>query len=75
MEIRLGKVCSVIELKLGQRYSVTRSIIPGFTFVVTDINEHRVTFKYDDNYIGGTFIDSKDVWYEFPFSSLEKELL
>lgn len=76
MERKLGKRCSVTELEVNKRYAIGNN--GRYTFIVTGINYDRgfVLLNYTDGSGEGLiYLDSEGYYYEFPLSSLEKELL
>lgn len=73
---RLEKRCEAINLILGERYCISSTnIIDEFTFVVTAIDDDWAVFTYLDGSKGTMPLQTGFSFYEFPFSSLEKELL
>jgi len=78
MAKKLEKKCRVYDLILGHRYSLTQTPSSEFSFVVIGISEDYVKFQYLDKRksIGiANFSGDFDNIYEFPFTSLELELL
>jgi hypothetical protein len=76
MAKKLEKRCEPNNLILGERYSISpTNLINEFVFVVTDIDDTFATFTYLDGSKGLMPVDYGFAVYEFPFSSLEKELL
>lgn len=76
MELKLEKKCRTDELEIGKRYAIGEC--GRYPFVVTDINYERgyVLLSYlNDPQDGLVYLDSYGYYYEFPLSSLEKELL
>lgn len=76
MEQKLEKSCKANELEVGQRYCMSDwMIVPKFVFTVTRIDDDAIRVKYLDD-IHGLIPSQYDITvYEFPYSSLEKELL
>lgn len=75
---KLEKKCRPNELKLGCRYSLTETLIPDYTFVVIEVADTYVRFQYFDKTKKtgmAYFYDNYSVFYEFPLSPLELELL
>lgn len=76
MEQKLEKIYKAPDLKLGSRYSLSHKVRPAFTFIVTEIDDIHVTIKWADGVLGSVHLKETNIdFYEFPFSSLEKELL
>lgn len=77
MELKLEKKCRADELEIGKRYAI--GACGRYPFIVTGINYERgyVLLSYlDDPHDGLVYLDSTHgYYYEFPLSSLEKELL
>ena len=75
MEKKLEKICKYRkELKVGERYSLSNLKIFDYSFIVTDINEYEVRVVYSDGMVGLIHYEPFMV-YEYPLTSLEKELL
>jgi hypothetical protein len=75
MERKLEKVCKYKkQLKVGERYSLSNLKIFDYSFIVTDINEYEVLVIYSDGMKGRITYEPFMV-YEYPLTSLEKELL
>lgn len=75
MEQKLEKKL-VNELEMGKRYSIGAN--GTYPFIVSSINYDRgfVLLTYYDCYGDGlVYLDYEGYFYEFPLSSLEKELL
>lgn len=76
MELKLEKKCRAEELEVGKRYAIGEC--GRYPFIVTSINYDRgfVLLNYlDDPQDGLVYLNSPGYYYEFPLSSLEKELL
>ena len=77
MELKLEKKCRPAELEVGKRYAI--GACGRYPFIVTCINYERgfVLLNYlNDPLDGVVYLDNSFVYYyEFPLSSLEKELL
>lgn len=65
------------QLKIGGRYSLTWMFTKSiYIFKVTEIDDTYVSFVYSSGETGACLLsDSASCFYEFPLSSLEKELL
>lgn len=65
------------QLEIGKRYSLTWMILKkAYTFKVTEIDDTYVSFVYSSGETGACLLnDVACCFYEFPLSSLEKELL
>ena len=75
MEQKLEKLCNICNLKIEHRYSISKTIKPEFWFIVMDISIIHVSVIYGDGLNGTFFKDDNIFFYEFPISTLEKELL
>jgi hypothetical protein len=76
MERKLEKRCSVTELEVNKRYAI--GINGRYPFIVNSINYDRgfVLLTYTDSSGNGLlYLNSEGYYYEFPLSSLEKELM
>lgn len=73
MELELEKICKMDELIVGERYSLSRFVDSRFWFIVTKIRGSIVEVTYGDGLQG--IIMFTAIFYEFKFSTLEKELL
>lgn len=74
MGLKLEKICKINEAKIGYRYSF--SARPEFLFIVTyrDASGTHVYYPCDGSH--GLFrLNTEMLIFEFPMSSLEKELL
>lgn len=75
MEKELGKICRYRkELKVGERYSLSNLKMFDYSFIVKEINEYEIRVTYLD---GGNGIIHYEPFmiYEYPLTSLEKELM
>jgi hypothetical protein len=78
METKLEKICKTEELEVGNRYCMSQTmVIPKFIFEVTSKTKTDVRIRYLDDVHGLIHINDEICrdFYEFPYSSLEKELL
>lgn len=76
MEQEQERICKAPNLKLGHRYSLSGKVKPAYAFIVTEIDDTHVTIKWGDGAQGAIHLKETTIdFYEFPFSSLEKELL
>ncbi len=76
MGLKLEKRCSVGELQIGKRYAIGNC--GKYPLIVSSINYDRgyVLLKYiDDTREGLIYLNTPFYFYEFPLTSLEKELL
>ena len=73
MGLELEKVCKINDLIVGERYSLSRFADSRFWFIVTKITGSIVEITYGDGMQGMIIFTA--VFYEFKFSTLEKELL
>lgn len=82
MELKLEKKCRADELEIGNRYAI--GACGRYPFIVTSINYDRgyLLLKYLDGLQEGLIYlytpsghTPSMYYYEFPLSSLEKELL
>ena len=76
MERKLEKRCNVTELEVNKRYAIGNN--GRYPFIVASINYDRgfVLLTYTDGSGDGLiYLDSEGYFYEFPLSSLEKELM
>ena len=73
MGLELEKVCKMDDLIVGERYSLSRFVDSRFWFTVTKIRGSIVEITYGDGMQGMIMFTA--VFYEFKFSTLEKELL
>lgn len=72
------KSVTVKDLKVGSRYRklIDKKIPCSYSFVVSKINEYGVYIIYTDDLKPGLYYASDEsLFVEFPFTSLEKELL
>lgn len=75
MEEKLEKVYRIKDARLNERYSLCKDYDIYFSFVVKEITRGSVHVHYLDN-IPGMFLINDDIEiFEYPLSSLEKELL
>lgn len=73
---KLEKLCKFKDVEVGQRYSLSENNCDGeFVFVVNKIEDKFVRFTYLDGLKGVLLKNTIETVFEFPFSSLEKELL
>ena len=77
METKLEKSCKPTELQIGNRYCMSSyHIVPKFIFTVTAIDFNGdIRIRYLDDIHGLVHNYDEITFYEFPYSSLEKELL
>jgi hypothetical protein len=75
MEEKLKKICRIVDLKLNERYSISRNISMDFSFIVKEISRGSIQVYYGDGMAGIFFIDDDLEIFEYPLSSLERELL
>lgn len=75
MEQKLEKLCSIYDVKIETRYSISYTIKPEFWFIVDSIDRESIHVIYGDGLPGKFFKESSINFYEFPISTLEKELL
>jgi hypothetical protein len=77
METKLEKSCKPNELQVGNRYCMSSyHIVPKFIFIVSRIDSDGcIRICYLDDIHGLVRIHDDRTFYEFPYSSLEKELL
>lgn len=75
MEKKPEKKCSINNVKIGHRYSLSDLKNPHFHFIIENLEENKVYVKFLDGF-GGLIYKSQitKVW-EIPFSSLERELM
>jgi hypothetical protein len=76
MELKLEKKCSANDLEVGKRYAIGQC--GRYPFIVSSVNHDRgfVLLKYlDGTHDGLVYLNTPCYYYEFPLSSLEKELL
>ena len=76
MEKNTNKKCKASDLVVSQRYSLSNTLIDRYVFIVRDISDEFITIEYLDGF--RATVHKKDrfsKYYEFPLSSLEKELL
>lgn len=76
MAKKLEKLCKFKDVEVGQRYSMSENKCGSeYVFVVTKIEDKFVRFTYLDGLKGILPKNAIETVFEFPFSSLEKELL
>lgn len=76
MAKKLEKRCKFADVEVGQRYSMSENNCGSeYVFVVTKIEDMFVSFTYLDGLKGILPKKAIKAVFEFPFSSLEKELL
>lgn len=76
MEKKLEKLCKFKDVEVGQRYSMSENnFCSEYVFVVNKIDNKFVRFTYLDGLKGILPKNAIEAVFEFPFSSLEKELL
>ena len=75
MEEKLEKVCRVKNARLNERYSLCKDFHIYYAFVVKEITCGHVYVKYLDSTPGIFLINDDIEIFEYPLSSLEKELL
>jgi hypothetical protein len=74
MGLKLEKICKINEAKIGYRYSFSPN--PDFGFIITNRDFMGTHVYYPDDGSHGLFrLNTEMLIFEFPMSSLEKELL
>ena len=76
MEKKLEKLCEASSFILGGRYCLSPSnVIDAYVFIVTSVDDTWVRFTFLDGVRGSAATKLGIKAFEFPLSSLEKELL
>jgi hypothetical protein len=76
MEKKLEKLCESSNFIIGGRYCLSPSnVINAYVFIVTSVDDTWVRFTFLDGVNGSAARKVGIRAFEFPFSSLEKELL
>lgn len=75
MEQKLEKVCSLDEIKVGERYCLGQYIVSSeFIFEIVAIYRDYVRIEFLDGLVLLLGQETMFQYYKFPYSSLEKEL-
>ena len=76
MAKKLEKLCESDSLIVGKRYSLSsKNLIDKYIFIVNNIKNDYIHITYLDGEKGAMPLKNRCTVFEFPFSSLEKELL
>lgn len=77
MEKKPENLRKVNELKFGHRYSLINSFNDDrFVFKLIEVDDYFLKLLYNDGKMGYiSKYDKFSIFYEFPYSPLEKELL
>ena len=78
MEKKLDKICKLKDTIIGQRYWLESKVHKALTFIVIQKTENLIKVKFEDGpeirYKPDIINFNNDI-YEYPISSLEKELV